>query len=228
QEIYNTNSAIKQYKDIQPNLLNKLITMLPDFQFFYSIEMSGFDTIPNPVNFHLTMGKAIFIKNNIYVHTTDDILISGDREERSLKKDFSNLAVTLQSVDLTIHRKQFTILNVHGAAFPGNKLDTKLRLEHSQKLKEFLNSKQGAKIIAGDFNLLPETQSIKILEDNLRNLIKEFNIQRTRSKLSPFYGRSDFQKFADYTFVSRGIHVKDFEVPKVDISDHLPMVLEFS
>ena len=61
----------------------------------------------------------------------------------------------------------------------------------------------------------------------MRNLIIEKNIPRTRSKLSPFWGKSDFQKFADYTFVSKNIVVKDFSVPDVEISDHLPMILEF-
>lgn len=228
QEIYDTSSDIKQYKNIRPNLLNELIKILPDFQFFYSIEIRGFDTIPDPVDFHLTMGKAIFTKNNIFVTTTDDILLYGDREERSLKKDFSNLSVTLQSIEFTIQEKEFTVVNIHGTPFPGNKLDTKLRLEHSCKIKRFLNSKPGAKIMVGDFNLLPQTQSIKLFEDNMRNLIKEFNIEKTRSKLSPFSSSPDFQKFADYIFVSNEVNVENFEVPKIDISDHLPMILEFS
>ncbi|MDO8577115.1 MAG: hypothetical protein Q7R82_02105 [Candidatus Daviesbacteria bacterium] len=228
QEVFNTKSNIKQYKDIRANLLDELTKILPAFQCFSSIEISGFDFTPDPVDFHLTMGKTIFIKKNILVNSTDDILLYGDRLEKSLKKDFSNLAVTLQSIDFTIQGKKFTIVNIHGTAFPGTKLDTKLRLEHSSKIKKFLDSKEDAKILVGDFNLLPETQSIKIFEGNMRNLIKEFNIQRTRSKLSPFYGRTDFQKFADFIFVSNKVKVESFEVPKLEISDHLPMILEFS
>lgn len=229
QEIFNTKSDIKQYKDIRPNLLNELTTILADFQFFYSIEMTCFDYTPEQVNFHLTFGKATFIKNGLEITNNEDILLYGNREEKYLKKDFSNLAVTLQSADLTIHGKQFTILNIHGTAFPGNKLDTKLRLEHSNKIKRFLNSKPGAKIMVGDFNLLPGTQSIKIFEeDNLINLIKEFKIQRTRSKLSPFYNREDFQKFADYAFISPDVKVTNFQVPDIEISDHLPIILQFS
>ncbi len=228
QEILDTTSDIKQHRDLRANLLNELTKILTRFQFFYSIEISGFDFTPDPVNFYLTMGKTIFIKKNILVNSTDDILLYGDRKEESLKQDFSNLAVTLQSIEFIIKGKKFAVANIHGTAFPGSKLDTALRLEHSNKIKKFLDSKKGAKIMVGDFNLLPETQSIKIFESNMRNLIKEFNIQRTRSKLSSFYGKEDFQKFADYTFVSGDIQVKSFEVPKVEISDHLPMVLEFS
>ena len=93
------------------------------------------------------------------------------------------------------------------------------------KIKAFLNSFQLGKILCGDFNLLPDTQSLAILETecNLVNLIKTHNIPTTRS---PLYLKPE--KFADYTLVSRDIEVKHFEVPNVEVSDHLPMILEFS
>lgn len=228
QEIYKTTSDIRQYKDIRANLLDELIKILPDFRFFYSIEISGFDTTPDPVNFDLTVGKAIFTKNNIKINSEEDLPIYGDRSKRFLRKDFSNLPVIVQSIDITSDSKRFVICNVHGTPFPSSKLDTALRLRHSQKIKDFLKTKQGAKIVTGDFNLLPETQSIKIYEKEMKNLIKEFNIQITRSRLSPFSNQPDFQKFADYTFVSSDVNVTNFKVPYVEISDHLPMILEFS
>ena len=39
-----------------------------------------------------------------------------------------------------------------------------------------------------------------------------------------FYGE---QKFADYVFVSKDVKVKNFEVPNIEISDHLPLILDF-
>ncbi|OGE29329.1 hypothetical protein A2867_03170 [Candidatus Daviesbacteria bacterium RIFCSPHIGHO2_01_FULL_40_11] len=228
QEVYNTQSSVKHYKDIRANLLGEFMKVLPNFQFFYSMEAAGFDSTPKSVDFHLTFGKTIFIKNHFKVDKAKDILLYGDREEKLLKQDFSNLAVTLQSISFTAKEKAFTIVNIHGTAFPGSKLDTKLRQEHSTEIKNFLNSKRGAKVLVGDFNLLPQTQSIKILEEDMRNLIKKYNIWRTRSNLNPYFGKPDFQKYADYTFVSADIKVINFQVPPVNISDHLPMILEFS
>lgn len=227
QEVYNTTSNIKLYQDIRANLLYELTTILKDFQSFYSIEISGFDSNPDPVDFDLTAGKALFVKNNIKVEDKGDILLYGNRLEKSPKKDFSNLPVTLQYTNLVTQDKSLLICNVHGTSFPGSKLDTALRLEHSKKLVNFLKSQGKVKIVAGDFNLLPQTQSIKILENEMRNLIQEFNIPQTRSNLSPYYKKLDFQKFADYIFVSKDINVKSFQVPNIEISDHLPMILEF-
>lgn len=228
QEIYDTWSFVKQFRNIRANLLKELKQTLPDFQVFFTPEFTGYDSNPDPVDFDLSVGEAIFTGKDIKIHSFGELPIYGDKSEKTLKADFSNLPVTLQSVDCAVGKLQFTVCNFHGTAFPGTKSDTRLRLEQSIKILNFLKNKPGAKILAGDFNLLPQTESIRMLEEDMRNLIKEFNIQRTRSKLSPFYGRVDFQKFADYTFVSNDIEVKSFEVPKVDISDHLPMILEFS
>lgn len=227
QEVFNTKSNVKQHNGIRANLLGELIKLLPNFQFYYSVEISGFDDEAVPVDFDLTVGKAIFVKNTIKINDTGNLLIYKDPSQKFLKKDFSNLPVTLLYITLTISNKLLIICNIHGTAFPGSKLDTKLRLEHSRRIKEFLQTKKGAKIIAGDFNLLPKTQSIRIFEDNMINLIKKFNIKRTRSNLSPYFGKTSFQKFADYIFVSKDIIVKTFQVSHMEISDHLPLILEF-
>ena len=39
-----------------------------------------------------------------------------------------------------------------------------------------------------------------------------------------FFGK---QHFADYVFVSKDVKVKKFEVPYLEISDHLPLILDF-
>lgn len=86
---------------------------------------------------------------------------------------------------------------------------------------------KGGKVLCGDFNLLPQTKSIAMLEGRMRNLIKEYNIKTTRSKLNPYHGTPTEQHFADYVFVSEDIKVLDFKVPEAEVSDHLPMILEF-
>jgi len=78
-------------------------------------------------------------------------------------------------------------------------------------------------VLCGDFNLLPDTESLKRLEGiGLRNLIKEYGITSTRTS---FYDKP--AKFADYALVSEGIEVKDFKILPDEVSDHSPMYLEF-
>ena len=56
----------------------------------------------------------------------------------------------------------------------------------------------------------------------LRNLVAEFGVTSTRTSL---YTRPE--PFADYVFVSDGIHVRDFRVLTDEVSDHAPLLLEF-
>lgn len=228
QEIFDTKSDIKDYKDFRANLLYEIKNILPGFQVFYFPVVPGFDDEANSVAFDLSFGQAIFVKNSVEVTSQENHFVFKDENFRELKKDFSNLPTPLQYIGFKLNNKEFSLFNFHGSPMPGDKLDNVRRLKEAQKTKEIVEGKKGAKILAGDFNLLPQTQSVRISESYLKNLIKEFNIEKTRSNLSPFYGTPIFQQFADYTFVSNDINVKSFEVPDVEISDHLPMILEFS
>ena len=53
----------------------------------------------------------------------------------------------------------------------------------------------------------------------MKNLIEEYNIKNTR------YGTENM--ICDYVFVNNKIKVNDFRVVDSDISDHLPIILDF-
>jgi len=123
--------------------------------------------------------------------------------------------------DSTVH-----LCNLHGTARPGNKLDTPERINQSQGLIDFFMEKNGMKIIGGDFNLLPETKSAKMFEENgYRSLIKEFRIRTTRNRLAWELYPNHKQYYSDYVFVSPEVNVKEFSVPADEISDHLALIL---
>lgn len=129
----------------------------------------------------------------------------------------------LQRVEFSHLGKTYTILNFHGMWTGKGKEDTNKRIEQSEKIRKIFNEAKGAKILCGDFNLKPDTKSIDILSDGNRNLIREYNITSTRSVL---YTKPT--KFADYIIISSEIEVKNFKVLQDQISDHLPLFLEFS
>jgi len=83
--------------------------------------------------------------------------------------------------------------------------------------------------LGGDFNLYPQTKSIKIFEEaGYRNLIKDFGVKETRNKFAwEQFPDEEKQHFADYCFVSKNIKIIDFQVPNVLISDHNPLILDF-
>ncbi|OGE64609.1 hypothetical protein A3J13_01255 [Candidatus Daviesbacteria bacterium RIFCSPLOWO2_02_FULL_36_8] len=229
QEIYDTKSEIKQHKNLaRANLLYELKIILPKYKVFYFPIMQGYDEKTNPVNYDLRFGSAIFSRQAIRVTLHKNYFIYKDKGFEKPAKGFSNLSTPLQKIEFNIGDKTFSIFNFHGTSYPAAKKDTRKRLKQSKRVKMIMDKSKGAKILVGDFNLSKHTKSIRMFEGEMKNLIKEFKIKRTRSRLSPFFNKSNFQKFADYTFVTSDVKVKSFEVPDVKISDHLPMILEFT
>lgn len=130
-------------------------------------------------------------------------------------------------LEIEYEGKILHICNFHGLAFPGDKLDTPNRLKQSQDLIDFMEKKNGLKIIGGDFNLLPNTRSVKMFEEcGYRNLIEDFDIKMTRNHLAWDQFQGNKQYYADYVFVSQDVQVENFSVIDNEVSDHLPLVLE--
>ena len=228
QEVYRSDSNQRLENTIRTNLLEELAQVLPRFKIFHFPTLIGFntDTKLEKVDFDLKYGPAIFVKNSISINQQKNYFIFKNNIHDA-SEDFSNLATPLQYINLSFNGKNLAVFNFHGTCFPFNKLDAPNRLKEARKVREIMSQISGAKIIVGDFNILPQTESLNIIGGDMRNLIKEYNIERTRSKLSPFFGKPNFHKFADYTLVSKEIEVISFEVPDLNISDHLPMILEF-
>lgn len=204
-------------------LFEELTKILPEFKGIFCKRSRGYD-FNGKVDFPVLHGLAVFIKNSISVIAHRPASI-GSLNPNPDPIEGNTIA---QGLDLAVGDKQFCVINYHGPALTGDKLDTPQRLGNSEELKvtwQGLPAK--AKILCGDFNLMPQAQSIKILEDaGLKNLIKEFNIANTRNEIS--WKRFDNKQcFADFTFVSPEVKVLNFEVPYNLVSDHLPMILTF-
>lgn len=199
------------FTEVHPDLHAKWTEILADYQPFYEEIARG-----NYENFDVD-GQSIFVKNGIKV------LDSGKKYLYKVSKDDTG---ALQHVDVEFEDKNLFIGSIHGKARPGTKQDTPIRIKQSKAIIDFFKDKPGLTIFGGDFNLYPETKSIKMIEDaGYRNLIKEFNIDSTRNRLS-WEQFNNIQHWADYAFVSKDVKVSGFEVPKVEISDHLPLILD--
>lgn len=227
QEVFTTKTDKRTHKDTRANLLQDLKDTLRDYKMIFNIRIDGIDMDEEKVDFDLCWGNAIFYKSSFQVVNTFNVdVLTGDKPK---KIEEANMAQSIRvvSIELQLNGKNILVSTMHGLTYPGDKLDTPNRLEQSKKTLDFLNQHNGEKILCGDFNLLPDTQSIKMIEKILTNLISKFNIQDTRGSLSPYFNQPDRQRFADFTFISSGVKVSNFQVPDAKVSDHLPMILTF-
>ena len=232
QEMLDTPGKSTSASSPNTRLFSKISNVLPDFTGFFAAAQDNYEPIANGWS-EACLGLAIFVRNEYTVRAKGDFFIDNERNS-FVRPDYTTMPHNLSYIQLNIGEHLLTICNVYGASWPTNKLDSPERLLQSQKILDFVLNQQGEKIIAGDFNLLPNTKSISMFEENgFRNLIKDFNISTTRGstikKLKPEFGLGEhgWQEFADYTFISSGIKPVQFTVPDIPISDHLPMILEF-
>lgn len=170
-------------------------------------------------------GLAIFVKNGIDTKDNGEIFIYNPPNISLSNDNPKSLWRNLQYVLCDSKGKEFLVANVHGLfdlTTKSHKDDIPERIEQSQKVKAFLDKFNCLKILCGDFNLWPDTKSLKILEKGMRNLVKERNITSTRSALFNFPNR-----FADYMLVSSDMEINDFKILEETVSDHLAMYLDF-
>lgn len=210
-------------------MLQILTDILPDFQPYFVSTHAGYNQ--RPVDFDLTFGNTIFVRKNLTVLEDGHVFVYGKKNAieipELLEKNWRSLPRLVQFVRLKEESgKEVTICNFHGLWHKDGKGDMPARIEQSNNIAALLNSIEGSKILCGDFNLNIDSESLQILEKGMRNLIKEFDIKTTRS--IKHYPKIDRMPFADYTLVSPEIEIMRFSVPQTDISDHLPMILEFA
>lgn len=200
------------------NIYEELSLALPEFHGYYSSSQDRYDSC-GPVDFPLSFGLAIFVRKTLQIEKTGDFFVH--RARNSVQgTDNATIGRNLQFVQLRHKSKQFTIVNLHGLWNGKGKTDSPERMDQSRKIHVFLQSVSGATILCGDFNLLPDTQSLALLEQDMRNLVKEYGVTSTRSQL---YTKPD--KFADYLLASAEVIVDEFTVLAEEVSDHLPLLL---
>lgn len=158
-------------------------------------------------------------KSNVFVQNNHEIKVT----------DWSNWPMkqsqAVQVVDLELNSLQkLRVLNYHGI-WTKEKIGNKETIEACRKIKSLARQVNYPVIIIGDFNLFPDTESMMVFKDDFVSLIDEYNISTTRPGSNELSHLE--RNVIDYILVSKGIKIKSFKVLDSDVSDHLPLVLDF-
>ncbi|MDD5721547.1 MAG: endonuclease/exonuclease/phosphatase family protein [Candidatus Pacebacteria bacterium] len=122
---------------------------------------------------------------------------------------------SLQVCEIDVNGKTIQLGNVHGS-YSKNKMDNERSLAQSDFIVKKLKEKKLPTILLGDFNALPETESISKINKVYKNLNQEFNISATRLK-----GQN-----IDYVFINDSFKANSLIVDIVNISDHYPLIAD--
>jgi len=225
QEVFSTLTKRKWTKDKSGrcSLFSDISSILPEFRGVFHADSDGYDR-NGPVEYDLCWGLATFVRSGIPVLNYGDMFVFGTRNIGFPHFPFPT-ARNMQFIEVEQRRHRTLVLNMHGLWNGNGKMDTPERIEQSRIVRWLMSQYTGSrKVLCGDFNLNPGTKSLYMLERagrGMRNLITENGITSTRS---PLYQKSG--KYADYVLVSPNIRVKSFRVENVEVSDHLPLIVE--
>lgn len=164
-------------------------------------------------------GLCMFVHKDLIVINEGDVFVHLERGYIPEGADVGNHARNMQFVTIETETGSKTILNIHGLWNGRGESDSDHRLIQSERILEYISSLTNPFVLCGDFNLTPDTESLKKIERaGHRNLISEYDITSTRTSL---YTKSE--RFADYAFASEGIEVLNFEILSDEVSDHAPL-----
>lgn len=216
QEVCHTPAKRNVGEKVHTNILTIMSAALENFNHRFS------STIKDP-NFDIPVayGLATFVRTSMPIQSSEAVWVYPGRDNATGRGH----PRIVQRVSVQHGSKNLSIFNFHGLVLdvPDPKMDSPERLEQSRKVRAALEGASGEKILCGDFNLHPDTESLRILERGMVNLVQTDSVATTRS---PLYTGS--KKISDYVLVSPEIQVNRFEVLPDVVSDHLPILVDFS
>ena len=224
QEVFKSDRNVLNPNSSWSNILEEIQNILPDFKYYFAPTFHGTD-FNNKVDYPLSQGQSTFWNKKLAIKEKGAIFVNR-RENDMGWFDWGKKPNPPKNFLYTVF-SNFLVINFHGYWEPAAKYDTPQRFKQSQMIIEFIKKYQLPTVIAGDFNLAIDTKALLMFEEaGFRNLVKESHAPTTRSSLYEFKWRS-IDPFADYIVVSKDIAVYDFKVLPDEISDHLPLYLEF-
>jgi endonuclease/exonuclease/phosphatase family metal-dependent hydrolase len=212
QEVYHNalHKISTEDREVSLNIFSEIHAILTEHNIFFRPVVENIYGIGMLVKKHID----VLGEGEIIIHENLNYLGRGPTHSRNL-----------QWLKYKNHNQIHSVLNVHALWNGKGKTDSSERIAQSTKINEFISTLNTPTILCGDFNLRPDTTSIKLIEGkmNMNNLIKKYDIHSTRSQL---YQKAE--KFADYIFTSPEIIINSFEVIDTEVSDHLPLLLDYT
>lgn len=197
--------------------ITRLKKLFPDFYYFFSPEL--FEVSSKGES---DIGNAIFSRFPISNQQT--IFLNGEYQKVDRpddKSDFSHDPQNMQYCTVVVNDQPLYVFNLHGIwGLDGG--DNPERLKMSKKIVDAVKDKSPL-VLMGDFNLRPDTQTIRNIEKHLVNVFKDelitsFNM---RHKTNPGYATA----VVDMFFATSDLTIVSHCCPDDDVSDHKPLVV---
>ncbi len=165
-------------------------------------------------------GNAVLSRWPIVSQTT--LQTGGDYRSNFDHAKHSANVRNLQHTVIDTPEGELHVLNHHGHWVGEHKNGNEETMRQMEIINNYIAGLQGPKILCGDFNLAPDSDSLNKLNQSLRNLSIEAKLTTTRNQFT------SKKEVCDYIFISNDITLKSFNKLEDLISDHAALTAEIS
>lgn len=136
------------------------------------------------------------------------------------ERNFEQTPRVLEHCVVDTGRQILNVFNHHGIwGYDGK--DNPRRLEMAKVVVKQIQGKENI-ILSGDFNMDPDTETIRIIEQYVKSVFGTTLTSTFNMKQKKDLGYAEAA--VDMIFISPTIEVKDKKCLDVDVSDHLPLI----
>lgn len=219
QEVFDADQAELDRRHPDEHVRGDLFRKIAKELSGYEGHFAAFDDVPT------RQSQAIFHRAGMPVKSVTDTLVYVPENP---VEHGSHVISSRKMQHATIDHggRDLMIANLHGLWNGGPKHDSPDRIEQSRRVLAAIEEHGGPTVLLGDFNLLPETESVAILEEKMTNLIRSHAVASTRTPLYRSHADPATPKHADYVMVTPDVRVLDFKVLPDIVSDHAALYLE--
>lgn len=189
-------------------------------------QAGGFkESFHSPVFSFNMMNKSAHFGNAILSHNpaekTETIFTNLEyKADFSFESDDYNIR-NLQHAVYEHEGQKLHVLNHHGHHVRTHKNGNEETLRQMLQVADYLQTLEGAVILAGDFNLAPDSKSLEVINELLENQSVSHGLKTTRTPLT------SKTEVCDYIFTNRFVRVLDFRMLDTLVSDHAALLLDF-
>ncbi|WP_299748950.1 endonuclease/exonuclease/phosphatase family protein [uncultured Tateyamaria sp.] len=219
---------VDPYRDLaqRSGLFGDISALLPDHQSFFAVATRGVLLDDKGVAVPSEHGLGLWVRRNLAVTQFAQGFVHGTFRPDGWGAEPVPRAMQVVRVQDPGTGQSLCVGHFHGLRDPSGKGDTAARTRQTERAIALFRSlwqQDIPAVLAGDFNLLPDSASFaQFAQNGLHDLIAYHRIMDTRTTL---YKKS--QRFADYMLVSNDLLAESaFDVPdQPEVSDHRPLIL---
>ncbi|WP_299041679.1 endonuclease/exonuclease/phosphatase family protein [uncultured Tateyamaria sp.] len=220
--------CVDPYRDLsqRADLFGDVSRLLPDHQSFFAPATRGTLTDAKDRAVASEHGLGLWVRRGLAVTHMAQGFIHGAFRADGWGAEPVPRTMQVAGIVNPDRGTRICVGHFHGLRDPDGKGDTPARARQTDRAMDLFQrvwSGDGPAILAGDFNLLPDSAAFpRFRESGLHDLITRHGISDTRTAL---YTKS--QRFADYMLVSDDLLTARFDVPAAPVvSDHRALILD--